>query len=138
MMSKIVDLIGTIPNLRYSKPCTTSQVMKAQEALNLVFPDEYVEYVKRYGDIRFYGTEWTGLNVPGYLNTVEATLQEMRVNPSFPKGFFIIEDLGIDAKLAVVNREGQVFLLQHDRLSPICSSLSDYLSICIGRNQSIT
>lgn len=134
-MSRIVNLITSVPNLRHSEPCNINQIREAQEALDLVFPEEYVDYVKKFGDIRFYGTEWTGLNVPGYLNTVEATRQEISVNPNFPKGYFVIEDLGVDAKLAVVNQKGEVFLLQYDKLSLICSSLSDYLSICIKRNQ---
>lgn len=134
-MSKLLDLIATIPDLRHSEPCLISQVTAAQRELQLSFPEEYIEYVRRYGAIRFYGTEWTGLNISGYLNTVEATQQEKQVNPSFPSGHFVIEDLNIDSKLVVVNQEGQVFLLQHDKLLKICDSLYDYLIICMKRNQ---
>lgn len=134
-MSNIVDLIRTIPNLRHSNACTQEQIQVAQKELGLTFPKEYVEYVTEFGDIRFYGTEWTGLNVPGYLNTVMSTQDEREVNGNFPDGFFVIENLGIDGKLAVVNQAGEVFLLQYEKLTPICSSLSEYLRLCIARKE---
>ena len=133
-MSGIVDMIQTIPNLRHSQPCSREQLEAAQEELGLVFPPEYVEYVTTYGDIRFYATEWTGLNVKGYLNTVETTKEERELNEDFPKGFFVIENLGIDGKLAVVNESGEVFVLQYERMTPLCGSLTSYLRFCMARN----
>ena len=76
----IIDKIRSIPNLCHLSGCKTNQIKAAQKKLDLEFPDEYIEYVKEYGVISFYGTEWTGLNVEGYLNVVDATESERKIN----------------------------------------------------------
>lgn len=133
-MSKIVERISAIPDLQYLEGCSMEQIEDAQKKLGMVFPDEYKEYVKEFGAICFFGTEWTGLNVDGYLNTVEATKQEMGVNKKFPSKCFVLEDIGIDAKLAIVDEEGNVFILQRDKKELLCKSISEYLDICCKRN----
>ena len=88
----IVEKIKNIPKLYHLKGCTDSQIEEAQKELNLKFPAEYVEYVKAYGAISFYGTEWTGLNVEGYLNVVETTKEEKDINKDFPNDCFVLEN----------------------------------------------
>ena len=92
----IIDEIKNIPNLYHVKGCTTSQIKEAQKELGIIFPEEFIDYVKEYGAISFYGTEWMGLNVEGYLNVVEATRQEREMNDHFPKDCFVIENQGIE------------------------------------------
>ena len=57
-MSNIVEKINAVPDLVHLTGCVTSQVIEAQKALNIAFPEEYIEYVKKFGVISFYGTEW--------------------------------------------------------------------------------
>lgn len=134
-MSNIVEKMKKIPDLSAIKGCSVKQIKDAQNALNIIFPDEYIEYVKAFGCIDFGSTEWTGLNIKGRLNTVDATRQEMSVNPDFPKGFFVLENLGIDAKMAIVNQKGEVYILQYDKKTYLCDSISVYLDKCIERNK---
>lgn len=94
----IVERIKEIEELCYVDGCSEEQINEAEKALGLRFPDEYVEYVKMYGCIDFGSTEWTGLNIKGELNTVEATLTERKYNESFPKKHFVLEDYHIDTK----------------------------------------
>lgn len=60
--------------------------------LGITFPDEFIDYVKEYGAISFYGTEWMGLNVDGYINVVDATKQERDINDDFPSDCFFWRD----------------------------------------------
>lgn len=133
IMSNIVAKIKEIPELTAIKGCTVKQVVEAQEALNMVFPEEYIDYVRAFGCIDFIATEWTGLNIKGRLNTVEATEAERSINSAFPRGFFVLEDLAMDAKKVIVNEKGEVFLLQWDSLSKLCGSISEYLDLCRRR-----
>lgn len=132
-MSKIVDKIKDVSELYHADGCTITQIKDAQKALGFVFPEEFIDYVKEYGAISFYGTEWTGLNVDGYLNVVQATEQERKLNPDFPMDCFVIENQGIDGILTIVNEEGAVFSLQYDKKEFLCNSLTEYLDICIAR-----
>ena len=132
----IVEKIKNIPKLYHLKGCTDSQIEEAQKELNLKFPAEYVEYVKAYGAISFYGTEWTGLNVEGYLNVVETTKEEKDINKDFPNDCFVLENLGFENALTIVNTKGNIFTIQNGK-SPVlvCDSLSEYLDICVKRKE---
>lgn len=134
-MTGIVEKIKNIPGVCTIKGCTDDQIKSAQDKLGIVFPDEYVTYVKEYGCIDFGATEWTGLNIRGRLNTVDATEQEKSVNVDFPKRFFVLEDLGIDAKKVIVNEKGEVYILQYDKKILLCKSISEYLDMCIEKNK---
>lgn len=132
----IVDKIKTIPNLCHLTGCKTTQIKAAQKELDLDFPDEFIDYVKEFGVISFYGTEWTGLNVEGYLNVVDATKNERKLNKGFPQGFFVLENQAIDGILILVNSKGAVYSYQNGNLPTlICKSMSEYLDICIQKNK---
>ena len=134
-MSNIIEKIKEIPNLYHAKGCSDEQIEEAERELGLKFPEEFIAYVKEYGALSFYGTEWTGLNVGGYLNVVDATKQERWLNSDFPKGYFVIENQGIDGVFTVVNESGQVFTLQYDKVELLCDSLLEYLDVCIARRK---
>lgn len=129
----IVEKINSIPKLFHATGCSERQIIEAQNALDLVFPYEFVEYVKTFGVISFFRTEWTGLNVDGHLNVLNVTKQERALNPSFPKGYFVLENHAIEGIFTVVNESGHVYLLQQDRIEFLCYSLADYLDMCIAR-----
>ena len=110
-MSNIIEKLNGIKNLEKVGGCSASQIELAEKELNISFPNEYIEFLKEFGTIRFSSKEWFGLNVNGYLNVVEATKQERSVNKNFPLDSFVLEDLGIDAKLIIVNEKGQVTIV---------------------------
>lgn len=133
--STIVKKMRQISNLNAMTGCSDKQIEEAEHQLNLKFPKEYIDYVKEFGCIDFGSTEWTGLNVNGRLNTVTATKKEQSVNKSFPKGYFVLEDLAIDAKKVIVNTSGEVYYLQYNKLQLAAKSISKYLDICIKNNK---
>lgn len=134
-MSDIVEKIKQLPDLKAGRGCSFKQLREAQEELDAVLPDEYIDYVRTFGHISFAASEWTGLNISGRLNTVNATKKEKSVNPDFPRGFFVLEDLGIDAKLIIVNEQGEVYLLQYEKKKYLCKTIAEYLDICTAENR---
>lgn len=132
-MKDIVEKIKEIDKLYHAKGCTTSQLKEAQSELGIKFPEEYIDYVKEFGAISFYGTEWTGLNVDGYLNVVEVTKQERELNSAFPTDCFVLENQAIDGLITIANENGNVFTVQYEKKTPLCDSISEYLDICIAR-----
>lgn len=134
-MSDIIIKMKSISGLGRARGCSEEQILEAQKELDLIFPEEFLEYVREYGCIDFGATEWTGLNIKGYLNTVTATEKEKCVNAGFPRGCFVLEDLNIDARKVIVNEEGKVFTLQYDKITPLCNTISEYLDICIKKNK---
>lgn len=136
-MKSIVDRIKEIPNLYHLDGCKTNQIKTAQNKLDLIFSDEFIDYVKAYGIISFYGTEWTGLNVDGYLNVVEATKAERENDSKFPKDCIVLENIAIDGILTILDSKGNIYAYQSGKEPVlICNSMTEYLDICIQRNES--
>lgn len=135
-MKGIVDKIKKFEKLYHAKGCTTRQLKEAQSELGIEFPEEFIDYVKEFGVISFYGTEWTGLNVDGYLNVVESTKQERELNSAFPTDCFVLENQAIDGVITAVDEKGHVYTIQYDKKNLLCDSISEYLNICIARKKS--
>lgn len=134
-MKGIVDKIKKIEKLYHAEGCTTRQLKEAQSELEIEFPEEFIDYVKEFGVISFYGTEWTGLNVDGYLNVVESTKQERELNSAFPTDCFVLENQAIDGVITAVDEKGHVYTVQYDKKTSLCDSISEYLNICIARKK---
>lgn len=134
-MTLIIEKINKIEKLYHTEGCSFKQIKEAQLELGITFPDEYIDIIKKYGAISFYGTEWTGLNVGGYLNVVFATKQEREMNSAFPLDCFVLENQGIDGLIVICNEKGEVFSIQYSKIEKIYSSISDYLDECIKRKK---
>lgn len=134
-MTLIIEKINKIEKLYHTEGCSFKQIKEAQLELGITFPDEYIDIIKKYGAISFYGTEWTGLNVGGYLNVVSATKQEREINSAFPLDCFVLENQGIDGLIVICNEKGEVFSIQYSKIEKIYSSISDYLDECIKRKK---
>ena len=132
-MENIVEKISKIEHLYKLKGCKTSQIQAAQKELGLEFPEEFIDYVKSYGAISFYATEWTGLNVPESLDVVHVTKEERNLNPNFPKDCFVLENQGIDGIITAVSHDGKVYAIQYEKKQLLCNSISEYLDRCIVR-----
>ena len=134
-MSAIIEKIGKIEKLYHAKGCTFKQIKDAQTELGITFPEEYMDIVKEYGAISFYGTEWTGLNVDDYLNVVTVTKQERDLNSSFPSDCFVLENQGIDGLIVIANEAGQVFSLRYSKVEKIHDTIAGYLDECTSRKK---
>lgn len=134
-MTLIIEKINKIEKLYHTEGCSFKQIKEAQQELGITFPDEYIDIIKKYGTISFYGTEWTGLNVEGYLNVVSATKQEREMNSAFPLDCFVLENQGIDGLIVICNEKGEIFSIQYSKIEKIYSSISDYLDECINRKK---
>lgn len=130
----IVEKINQISKLYKKDGCSENDVIEAEKKLGVTFSADYKEYVKEFGKISFYGTELTGVNVPPRLDVVNVTLEERKLSSNFPKeGFYVIENLGIDSKIAISNEKGEVYIWTPSSMEKLCDSFSEYIDICIKR-----
>lgn len=134
-MSSIIEKINGIEKLYHAKGCSFKQIREAQSELGITFPEEYIDIVKEFGAISFFGTEWTGLNVDDYLNVVSVTKEEREINSSFPYDCFVLENQGIDGLIVICNEKGEVFSLQYSKIEKIHDSISGYLDECMQRGK---
>lgn len=134
-MFDIISKINGIEDLWKAGGCTEQQFAEAQRALDLTFPPEYSVYLREFGCIDFFATEWTGLNIEGNCNVVNATKQEQETNENFPEKMFVLENAGIDGIIIAVDEAGAVFKVQYEKTEKIYDSISDYLDRCIARKK---
>lgn len=132
----IVEKIKKIKNLdkNLNGGASEEQIERAEKRLSLKFSKEYKEYIKEFGMISFFATEWSGLNVDGYFNVVNMTEDEKALNETFPEKYFAVENLAVDGIIIISNEEGKIYSLQYNKKELICNSLSEYLDICLKRN----
>lgn len=132
----IVEKIKKIEDLDINQKggASDEQIERAEKRLNLKFSKEYIEYVKEFGVIGFFETEWSGLNIDGHLNVVNMTEDERALNEFFPKKYFVIENIGVDRMLIISNEKGEIYTIQCDKIKFLCNSLSEYLDICLEEN----
>lgn len=131
----IIQRIENIDGLRFVGGCSEEQLTEAENALGLKFPTEYALYIREYGCIGFGSTEWTGLNVKGRLNVVDATKREKELNKAFLEKCFLLDNWCIDGKMAIMHEDGRIYLLQNKSVTPLCNTLGEYLEMCVSNYQ---
>ncbi len=132
-MDKLVDKLKDVQGLCVIGACTEDEIDRAEKKLGLKFPEEYKCFLKAFGAVSFYGTEWMGLNVPDYLDVVGRTTAEREAGGGFPKDCFLLENHGINGILTICDEAGKVYYYSNGKKKPAADSLSEYVDVCIGR-----
>lgn len=128
-MSKIVDLINSLPDMLPLRPATEVQITDAELQLRVRFADEYKEYLKAFGAIMANGIELTGIAKAEYRNVVSITKQERELNSKVPNTMYVIENTGVDGIIIWQDSLGNVYRTMPD-IEPemIASSLYEYIT----------
>lgn len=92
----------------FTKAANEETIKEAEIKLGRTFSSEYKKYLLKFGSISFANTELTGLNIGKYVNVVDVTLREMRLNSNFPKNCVVLENIGVEGLLILVNSNDEV------------------------------
>lgn len=133
-MKNITNELKKISDLFSTKGASNDQIVEAQNKLSLEFSSDYIEYLREFGLVTFYGVEWQGLNGPDYLNVVKSTLEARETYSDFPVNMYILENLGFDGLLILVDTKGSVYEWQYGKCKKIYSSIIEYLEECLERD----
>lgn len=126
-MSNVFDEIKKKHKIFSTKPVSEETIKEAQTKLGRAFSTEYKDYLKQFGAISFSNTELTGLNIEKYANVVEVTLKEMKLNENFPKDCIVLENIGVEGVLILLNTKDQVFEWKNNSAIKIHKSMAEYL-----------
>ena len=128
-MSLFIDLLQTSNDFRCLKPSNKSEIVKAENELQLKFSDEYKEYVLTCGAAIGRGHEFTGLTTSKRLNVVSVT-QEERQYHTVPSDWYVVEQLYIDGVVIWQSTNGEVFQsLPGQSPTKLCNSLLEYIKL---------
>lgn len=126
-MDELKGLLEKKHSVHTLEPVASDVILEAEKKLGMTFPSEYREYLSKYGCLSFSSHEMTGLGVDGYLNVVQATLDERGRDSSFPSDCFIVKNLCIDGVLILQNTNGEILEYRKNTSKVIFPSLKDYL-----------
>jgi len=126
-MSDVFDEIKKLYKIFKTKPASEDAIKEAENRLGRTFPNDYKKYLKQFGAISFSNTELTGLNIGKYANVVDVTLREIKLNENFPKDCIVLENLGMEGVLILINSRGQVFEWRNNTAKKIYDRMAEYL-----------
>ncbi len=127
-MSRIVDVINSLPDLLPLKPASSTQITDAEIQLRVSFADEYKDYLTSFGAIMADGIELTGIAKSDHRNVVFITKRERGLNPNVPNTMYVVEDTHIDGIVIWQDTKGFVYQTQPDSCpKKIAESLADYI-----------
>ena len=125
-MSKLVDYLNE-KSFKGIGNCTDAEISDAEQRLKMKFPEEYRDFLRAFKAGSFRGMELMGIGTMAYLDTIINTLEERTNDDSFPKDCFVLENLGIEGMLTVVDEDGIVYSYCNGKNSKLADSLSDYI-----------
>jgi SMI1 / KNR4 family. len=126
-MSNVFDEINKKYKMFKTKPVNEDAIKEAETKLGRVFSDEYKKYLMQFGAISFSSTELTGLNIDKYANVVDVTLKEIELNENFPKDCIVLENVGVEGVLILINSKGVIFEWKNNNATKIHGSMEEYL-----------
>lgn len=93
-------------------------IEQAQVYLNLIFAEDYKDYLRTFGAATFNGHELTGISTSHRLNVVSATNRARKYFDHFPSSYYVVEELLFDHIIVVQDETGKVY-----SYSPIAESI---------------
>lgn len=114
--------------MRFIKPVSMEQIIKAEKELGVNFADDYTKYVEKYGAISAKGIELTGVTNYERLSVVSVTKRERNMNSNIPANMYVIENIAIDGIIALQDETGKVYTVTPNKTPKLSyNSLSEYI-----------
>lgn len=127
-MTKIVELIKSLPNMFPLKPATDIQINDAQLQLRVAFADEYKEYLRAFGAILADGIEFSGIAKSEHRNVVNMTQKEWELNPNVPHNMYVIENTCVDGIIIWQDNKGEIYqTIPNHEPKKIADSLQNFI-----------
>lgn len=126
-MKELLAKIGAKHKVFCGKGVSENDIAKAENKLGVSFPLEYKEFLREIGILSFSSHEFMGLGVDGHLNVVTSTLEERKLDTSFPKDCFLVENIGIEGILVLQDSKGSVYSYINKKKKKIANSFKDYI-----------
>ena len=131
-MKEILEKISSKHKVFKGNGVPDDAIVSAEKLLGITFPAEYRKYLRECGVLSFGAHEIMGLGVEGYLNVVEATMKERGLGGTFPTDCVVIENVGIDGVLVIMDSAGRVYSLKGPSKRLVANSIAEYLESLLG------
>lgn len=128
-MLDIVSIIKKLPAMAHYLPASQEDIKTAEEKLNLIFADDYKEYLSHFWAVQSDIIAISGIIDDEDYNVVELTNKMKLFEPNIPSNFYVIEDVGVDGLVIWQNETGAIYQSIPNREPvKIFDSLADFLN----------
>ena len=103
LKQKLIEL-----NIYKDRNVTDNDIKEIEEKLSIKLHNSLKDYLKSIGLFSYEDKEFFGLGVKGYKNMIKATSEERELNGNFPKDSVVLQNVGVDGLLVLVNTKGEV------------------------------
>lgn len=110
MQFDFIDVLKACPDYVGSYGRKEQDISNAEKELNTIFAADYHCYLERIGLASFNGHELTGITSNGRLSVVQATRQELLLQPDIPASWYVIEQVTIDGLVVWQCPSGKIYL----------------------------
>lgn len=107
------------------------EIQEAEKQLGMSFPKTYRFIVKEFGSVEVGSEEIFGLGVDGYLNVVETTLKERVFAQGQLEKYLVLQNIGIEGILIVVDEKDRVFEYQLGEFRNLLCNSAEYIKSLI-------
>ena len=129
-MSNFVKALESKTDLYKLSSATVEQINDAEKSLNIIFADEYKEYLAVFGAASANAHEFTGICQSSRLNVVDVTISERQRNPSVPLELYVVEQANLDRIVVWQSSAGEVYQTAPNmQIVKLCKSLCEYLDL---------
>lgn len=125
----IVDFLNEKDDAIIGNGVSIECIDDAEKELNLLFADDYKEYLLNYGLLMFDGHELTGLGGSDRVDVIKVTSFMKKNYKEIPADWYVIEELGIDGMVIWQNKNGEIYISKpNGEKNKINNNLKEYLS----------
>ena len=128
-MNSFSDEIKKMEFFRDYGPVSQKQIDEAMEKLQVVFADDFVEYLKEHGVASFGGHEFVGICDAKRLNVVDATIYARSISREDIANLYVIEQTNYDGRIIWQSSNGEIYeSINGEKPVKICGSLLEYVA----------
>ncbi len=129
-MSNLLDLIRAKDHYHGLTGATASQIAVAQETLDVLFSDDYKEYISSVGAATFTGHELTGICSSPRLNVVDVTEKNRKLFLNVPSSWYVLEEINLDQIVIWQDATGAIFKACPDDVPvQIAGGIAEYINL---------
>jgi len=127
-MESIIDIMRALRSFSPGESVSENEVADAERELELLFSEEYKQYLIAFGAMDAYSIELTGFTDDEELHVVSATKAAWEYHDHVPRNLYLIEDAAFDGILIWQDSSGNIYESTPSQTPRIIfSSLAEYV-----------
>ncbi len=108
-MNSIRELFEELDGIITGNGIEEDAIRKAEEALDIVFAEDYREYLSLYGIAAYKGHELTGLVGSPRVNVVSVTMENRKRYPEHTSDLYVIEEIDVEEIVIWQSQSGEIY-----------------------------